>query len=379
MKTIRIIGFTATLIAAPTQFAIAQDATIVYRLGHDTVAIEQMTRTSSHLTGETLLRQGTATTRSQYDVALSSGKVTTLVFRRRQADGSPIPNNPTEWRFTFGPDSSVRETVWKDSTQRQSFVAKNAFLNIPVYSYGLYELVYARGAGMRDSIPAIGLVGAGVGVVGLRQYAADTLRMRGGTYDMLARFDREGRLQWTDGVFTTNKAIGTRVAGKVDIAALATTLKPTGVLSPRAQAYAGFNRGPIFISYGRPAVRDRTVWGGILIPFDTIWRAGANEATHLATSKTIALGDMTLAPGLYTLWIQHTRTGTYLIVNKQVGQWGTEYQAAQDIGRVKMDMAKTPAHVEDFTITVRPAGANRGAIDFAWGDSVATAAFSVRP
>ena len=88
---------------------------------------------------------------------------------------------------------------------------------------------------------------------------------------------------------------------------------------------------------------------------------------------------MTLAPGLYTLWIQHTRSGTYLIVNKQVGQWGTDYQASQDIGRAKMDMAKTPEHVEDFTITIRAAGANRGAIDSAWGDSVATAPFGIRP
>jgi hypothetical protein len=379
MKTIKFLGFAFALTAARTHAATAQDATIVYRLGRDTVAIEQITRSATHLAGESLLRPGTSITRAQYDVTLSGGKPTALVFRRRQADGSPIPNNPTEWRFTFGADSTVRETVWKDSTQRQSFAVKNAFLNIPVYSYGLYELVNARGAGARDSIPAINLAGTAVGVVGLRAYSADTLRMRGGTYDMLARFDRDGRLQSTDGIFTTNKAIGSRVAGKVDIAALASALKPAGVLSPRAQAYAGFNRGPIFISYGRPAVRERTVWGGTLIPFDTIWRAGANEATHLATSKTIAIGDMTLAPGLYTLWIQHTRAATYLIVNKQVGQWGTEYQAAQDIGRVKMDMAKTPEHVEDFTITVRPAGVNRGAIDFAWGDSVATAAFSVRP
>ncbi len=379
MKNLTILGLATALFVARPPIATAQDATIIYRLGRDTVAIEQITRTSTHLIGESLLRQGTALTRSQYDVTLSGGKPTALVFRRRQGDGSPIPNNPTEWRVTFGADSTVRETVWKDSTQRQSFVVRNAFLNIPVYSYGLYELVYARGAGMRDSIPAVGLGGTGVGVVGLRAYSADTVRMRGGSYDMLARFDREGRLQSTDGIFTTNKAIGTRVMGTVDIAALATTLKPTGVLSPRGQAYAGFNRGPIFISYGRPAVRERTVWGGTLIPFDTIWRAGANEATHLATSKTIAFGDMTLAPGLYTLWIQHTRAATYLIVNKQIGQWGTEYQAAQDIGRVKLDLAKTPEHVEDFTITVRASGANRGAIDFAWGDSVASAAFSVRP
>jgi len=86
-----------------------------------------------------------------------------------------------------------------------------------------------------------------------------------------------------------------------------------------------------------------------------------------------------LAPGLYTLWTQHTRNGTFLIVNKQVGQWGTEYQAAQDIGRVKMELTRAPSHVEDFTITVRSTGQNRGAMDIAWGDSLATATFTLQP
>lgn len=364
-----------SLAAAPL---LAQDATIVYRLGRDTVAVEQFTRAPSRFVGETVVRQGPTVSRTQYDITLTGGKPTAAVIRRRQADGSPIPNNPLEWRFRFRADSARRDIVWRDSTQSQSFVAPNAFVALPVYSYAPFELIYARGAGSRDSVPAIGLGGGAVGVIGLQTYARDTLRMRGGTYPMLARFDREGRLQTTDGVFTTNKAIGTRVAGKADIAALAMAMKPTGVLSPRATAYAGFNRGPIFINYGRPSVRERSVWGGILIPFDTIWRTGANEATHLATSKTMVLGDMTLAPGLYTLWTQHTHAGTFLIVNRQVGQWGTDYQASQDIGRVKMDMARTPEHVEDFTITIRATGANRGAIDFAWGDSAATATFTLK-
>src|SRR5262249_506152 len=154
------------------------------------------------------------------------------------------------------------------------------------------------------------------------------------------------------------------VSGKADVAALAAAMKPTGVLSPRGMAYAAFGRSPIFINYGRPAVRDRSVWGGTLIPFDTVWRTGANEPTHFATSRTITLGDLTLVPGLYTLWLQHTRTWTYLIVNKQVGQWGTEYQSAQDIGRVRLDLAKAPEHVEDFTITIRAINPTRGAIDF---------------
>jgi hypothetical protein len=204
------------------------------------------------------------------------------------------------------------------------------------------------------------------------------VRMRGGVYDMRLNFDREGRLQSVDGSLTTNKALGTRASGRVDIASIAAAMKPTGVLSPRQTAYAAFSQGPITINYGSPAVRGRTVWGGTLVPFDTIWRTGANEATHLATSKTMQIGDMTLTPGLYTLWTQHTRTGTYLIVNRQVGQWGTNYNAANDVGRVQMQLADAPSHVEDFTITIRPLGQGRGAIDVAWGDKVATANFTAR-
>jgi len=366
------------LLLSPFASLTAQDATIVYRLGKDTVAVETFNRSATKMLGETVIRSGGAIARTSYDISIADNRPTAVVFRRLQRDGTPFPGNPIEWRFTIGPDSVRREIVWKDSTQRISFAAANALPAFPVYTYAPFELVYSRGSGARDSVPAVPLVGNTLGVIGLEPAGGDTLKIRGGTYAMLVRFDRQGRIQSTDGNFTTNKAIGTRTSGKANIASLASAMKPTGVLSPRGTAYAGFNRGPIFINYGRPSVRERTVWGGALIPYDSIWRTGANEATHLATSKPLTVGDMNLAAGLYTLWIQHTRNGTFLIVNKQVGQWGTDYSAAQDIGRVKMDMAKTPEHVEDFTITIRATGPNRGAIDFAWGDSVATALFTTR-
>jgi hypothetical protein len=270
--------------------------------------------------------------------------------------------------------------VWPDSTAVRTFAAARAFVALPVYAYAPYELVhgFARGGGSRDSIPAVAITGMGVTVTGLQAVGGDTLRLRGGPYPMLMRFDRDGRLLSVDGSMTTNKMVGTRVQGRVDFAAIAAAMKPTGVLSPRDNAYASFSQGPIFINYGRPAVRERTVWGGTLVPYDEVWRVGANEAAHLATSKTMTLGDLTVAPGLYTLWIQHTRNGTFLIVNKQVGQWGTAYQAAQDLGRVPMEFGPTPEHVEDFTITIRALGGGRGAIDFAWGPSKATANFTAR-
>jgi hypothetical protein len=357
----------------------AQEGTIVYRLGNDTVAVESFTRTSSKLTGAMVGRGGANVVLTTYDITLNKGQPTAAVVKRMAGDGQPIPNAPVEYRFAFRADSAIRETVWKDSTQRRAFAVANAWLSMPVFIHAPYELINALGKGKRDSIPSIGLTGTSIGYMGFDTVSGDTLRARGGFYPWLVRFDKDGRLQSVDGMLTTNKSIGLRAPGKAaDVAAIAASMRPVGTLSPRQVAGTTISQAPIFISYGSPAVRGRSVWGGQLVPLDSVWRTGANEATHLATGKTLQLGDLTLAPGLYTLWTQHTRTGTWLIVNKQVGQWGTQYNAANDVGRVQMEMKDVSPEVENLTITVRPAGQGRGAIDIAWGDKVATAPFTVR-
>ena len=163
----------------------------------------------------------------------------------------------------------------------------------------------------------------------------------------------------------------------MDILALARSMRPSGAMSGREVARGAFGAGGIvLVDYGRPMVRERTVWGGALVPFDSVWRAGANDATHLFTTRVLTFGQMTVPPGSYTLWIQHTRNGTFLIVNRQIGQWGTVYDPAQDLGRVAMQMSPTPSHVEELTVTVRSLGDNRGAIDFAWGNALASASFT---
>jgi hypothetical protein len=374
------IRFAVTLgaIAVAATAASAQENVLVYRLGRDTVAIDQYTRTNNRLTGELVSRAGSAVQRVQYDLTLSNGRPIAATMKAMRPDGTAFPNFPSEWRFTFRADSAIREAVFKDSTNRRAFAAPSAFPALPVFAYGYTEVLAALGRGKRDSVPAIGL-GGGVGYIGLETLAGDTLRLRGGEYAMRFTFDRGGRLVSMDGSMTENKALGTRAPAKVDIAAIAIAMRPTGMLSPRQTAFASVASGPILVNYGSPAVRARTVWGGVLIPFDSVWRVGANEATHLATSKRLQMGDMTLEPGVYTLWAQHTRTGTFLIVNKQVGQWGTQYNAANDLGRVAMQLNDAPAFVENFTITIRGLGQGRGAIDMAWGDKVASAPFVVRP
>ncbi|MEY4957347.1 MAG: hypothetical protein RL409_1604 [Gemmatimonadota bacterium] len=366
------------LLAATSTSASAQQASLVYRLGKDTVAIEQYTRTATGMTGEMVQRSGAAVARYQYTITLAkNGRPTTASIKRLNADGSLPPNTPSDTRFTVTADSIVRETVFADSTPRRAFAAKQAMINFPTFIYGPTELLagLAKTKAAVDSLPALGLTG-NLGLTGITSAGGDSVRLRGGAYAMLLRFDANQRLQSVDGSFTTNKSVGTR-GSALDIVAIAKSMKPTGTLSLRETARGAFGQGGmVIVDYGRPSVRDRTVWGGTLVPFDTVWRTGANDATHLFTSRTLTMGDVIVPPGAYTLFVQHARTGTWLLVNKQVGQWGTIYSAANDLGRVPMQMSATPSHVEEFTIVVRAINATRGAIEMSWGPSMVSVPFT---
>ena len=380
MRTPLFIATVAFAFSLPATIAASQPATMVYRLGTDTLAIEQFTHTANKLTGEMVQRSGGAVVRVKYDLTLGAdGRPIAATISRTQADGTPVTNAAREYRFKITADSIIRETVFVDSTPRRAFAASKALINFPVFIYGPTEVLAAlKKAGTAvDSLPALGLAG-GLQYTGLFVPHGDTVRLNGAPYAMVMRFDAKNQLQLVDGKFTTNKAYATRSNGTVDIAAIAKTMKATGVLSVRDMTRNSFGAGGmVVIDYGRPMVRDRTVWGGLLIPFDSIWRAGANDATHMFITRTMTIGTMTLPPAMYTLWVQHTKSGTFLIINNQIGQWGTQYEASHDVGRVAMQMAPAPSAVEEFTITVKASGATRGSIEMAWGPMVASVLFTV--
>jgi hypothetical protein len=374
----RTLALALLLVAASASWGGAQPASLVYTLGTDTAAVEQFTRTATSVAGDMVQRNGAVIQRVRYRIALGrDGRPTSATLQRLNQDGTPAPV-PHTTRFAITADSIVREVVYPDSVQRRAFSVSAGVVNWPTFVYGPTELLALAGArkGAVDSLPAIGPTG-GLAFAGLTALGGDSVRLRGGSYAMVLRFDAQQRLVSVDGRGTTNKVTAVR-GGGVDFEAVARGMKPTGTLSVREDARAAFGPGGmVIVDYGRPLVRGRTVWGGVLVPFDSVWRMGANDATHLFTTRPLVLGDLQLAPGMYTLWVQHTRTGTFLIVNRQTGQWGTAYSAGQDVGRVPMALTPAPAFVEVMTIAVKALGPARGAIELSWGDTVATAAFAI--
>src|SRR2546430_8999099 len=109
----------------------------------------------------------------------------------------------------------------------------------------------------------------------------------------------------------------------------------------------------IAIAYGQPHARGRKVEGG-LIPLDTVWRFGANMATTLHTDLDITVGDLKLPRGDYSLFVLYTRAGYSLVVNRGTGQWGTDRDAAKDIGRVALASRTMAQPEQSLTIYLVP-------------------------
>lgn len=165
-------------------------------------------------------------------------------------------------------------------------------------------------------------------------------------------------------------------------AALAALLVPASQVSaqapasPRDSLKATVGGATVSVNYGRPSKRGREVFGG-LEKWGNVWRTGANEATHFTTTKTLKFGSATVPAGTYTLYTLLDEGGKWqLIVNKQTGQWGTEYSAANDLVRIPLTVERTPAVVEQMEITVMPMGQG-GQLAILWDRTKAHASFTV--
>ena len=169
------------------------------------------------------------------------------------------------------------------------------------------------------------------------------------------------------------------------ISALAFLSMPGAVLaqgSPAATATVAIGGQSVTIRYSAPSVRGRQIFGpGGLVSKDPTypaWRAGANAATTLVTEGALMIGGLAVPAGTYTLYVWVEDPANWqLIVNKQTGQWGLSYDAAQDLGRVKMTMAKPPAPVEMLKYTLTDLGGGKGELRVEWENHIATVPIAV--
>jgi hypothetical protein len=361
------------------------------RLGQDTISVESVTRYRDRLISDEVDRFPQVR-RRHTEIRLAEDGSPVHMDMRVHTPSADSQSRDRRIVADFSRDQ-VRVTLTDGSGSKSIEMENDGRLTLPhvPQMYSLYELHFSAALerAAADSLPP-------GGIVLTHQFYPDREfsnyprpmhrgRVRpdsGGTVTIthdwlagtgMAQLDSARRMLSYSGAGTTYKVDVTRLDQPPDIEALGDGFEaaeqargPVAALSVRDTVQAQIGSASFTVDYSRPLVRGRTLLGD-LIPYDYIWRTGANAATHFSISAPIRLGNLAVPAGAYTLWTLPKRDGITLIVNQQTGQWGTGYGPGHDLGRTPLTSEATASPVEQFTIAIEPRDSHSGVLALSWG------------
>src|ERR1043166_1421075 len=301
--------------------AVQDSGAFVARLGNDTVSLERYTRTATQLRGEYVVRTPRSLHRLYTFDLNADGTIRHIEIVTHNIGGGP---GPMETRNTvdFVGDTAVLVSPRGDSSVTTKLAVPRGTFPYQFYVFGLMEQIgrWARGV-PKDSVRFNALTSADRTSGGFIKKRADTLVFMfdqgqlAGVGPFTYRLDQQGRLTWLTGHGSTPQIDVQRVAsGPRGLAAASFANRPLGQLSPRDTARTNLQGVDVWIDYSRPQKRGREIFGNV-VPWNAVWRTGANAATQLYSSGDIVIGAdanhsaMLVRGGKYTLWTLPTPTG----------------------------------------------------------------------
>jgi hypothetical protein len=262
--------------------------------------------------------------------------------------------------ITVTGDTAVVEHTRGDSAATRRFaVSGPAIPRNPATDPGLLELRarHLVKSGQTEMITTIfGTTDTVARPDTIRLVAPDTVVVEGPRL----RIDSTGRIL----AFGTNAERAT-----LDIEALVTAFgpRPLGELSPRDTVTGNVGDATVTVAYGRPKARGRAIFGA-LVPWDQVWRTGANNPTFLTTDKPIVIGTARVPAGTYTLWTIPGASSWMLILSRNIGEAAGAYDSTADLARTAMQPSPAAARAEQFTIVVEG-----GQLKLTWTEVTAAA------
>mgnify|MGYP004497156933 CR=1 FL=1 len=372
-----------SLAAAPA--AAQESGAFVIRLGRDTVAVEQFTRTAGRITGTMVSRTPRTSVRTYTADLRPDGTIARLEMTTR------VPSAPALLPQTItvvtAADSAQVRIVRGDTVRDLKVAAGLEAFPWVGNSYALAEpaLRFAAARGLDSAAVTVVQPGAPrAGTVSFIRRGADSVLIRSGQGVARARVDARGRVLGAHSPESTFKATIERVAS-LDVAALAAEFarrdqggQQLGPLSVRDSVTGTIGGANVSVAYGRPTMRGRRIMGEV-VPYGQVWRTGANEATAFRTDRDLVIGGTRVPAGSYTLWTVPGPEEWTLIINRQTGQWGTVYDAAQDRARIPVRASlESGPPVEQLTLRILPDGTG-GMMVIAWEATTVAIPFTVAP
>ena len=136
--------------------------------------------------------------------------------------------------------------------------------------------------------------------------------------------------------------------------------------SPFAKVVQTVGLTDITVDYSSPGVKGRKIWGGV-VPYDQMWRAGANSATKITFSRDVSFADRPVPAGTYAFFVIPTKGAWTVILNKKADQAGTgrDYKQADDLLRVQVTPKPAPFR-ERLAYAITDFTDDKASLDLEW-------------
>ncbi len=364
----------------------------VERLGRDTTALEVFTRADDRIDG-TLVIRSPVTQVIRYTALLNSdGSVRRLETAWTTPDANP-EGPPTRYHIveiegdtaTIGTGESLDEleTERIEVPERSLPVIGRVQLSAALFEQAArlaraaggerYDFTVLRTGSRQPTAPNA-----------ITARTADSVSIDFFGNPMIAAVDGDGRILGITGRETTLQIEVERAdTAAIDIEAIAAEYAARdargegfGQASPRGGVEATVEGATLTVDYGRPSKRGREIFGG-LVPWNQVWRTGANAATHFTSDRNLLIDGHALPAGTYTLWTTYTPEGGELIISGLTEVWGTQYDPESDVIRIPMKSDTLDESVEQFTIEVEPSERGGGILALSWDTNRFTVPFEV--
>jgi hypothetical protein len=353
-------------------------------LGADTLAVERYSRSATKLEGEIIIRVPAAR-RVTFSAGLDPrGQLRSLDLVMDPLLPGPGITHRSRGTLWFRGDTADVSLTLDDSTRTIKVAARPGSMPLAAFSHALVEQAILQAKLQGEDSLEFDWVGVGAS----KAYPAYVKRRHDGSvvvgfFDApaVATLDERGRMLTLDGRATTAKVRVQRVKAP-DLEHFARSFVaaeaaggPVGQLSPRDTVRADIGTAHLMVDYGRPHKRGRDIFGQV-VPWNRVWRTGANAATQLSTDQPLVIDGWTIPAGRYSLWSIPATEGGTLIVNQRTGQWGTEHDAGQDLARLPLTRESLPEPVEQFTIAIEPSDGG-GVLRLSWDTTSYLVPFTV--
>ncbi|QIP13454.1 DUF2911 domain-containing protein [Spirosoma aureum] len=365
-------------------------ASFIGTMGPDTVFVETYNIINNHLYGKVLFRMFENHVGVFNVHFYPDGTIREFNMMAMDPINSSLPYEAkVAWRFPYNRTmicaddtctilvsrrDSPQEVVVKQATSSMDFYGGTN----PLFSLIEWNCMRLAKSGKQVLGPLTMTNTSAVSTISVR-YTGENAMVFGGPFIEYTKIkvDATGRIINTDGTGTAYNFLVTKHA-PIDIDQLAKRMVRTigiGDPSPRDTVAASIQKSTISIDYSRPSRRGRKIFGGV-VPYDSVWRTGASNATVLSLQHPIQIGKTVLPAGKYSLYTIPGPQSWQLIFNTNTTKWPTDPDRSKDFAQVALLVKSLDTPKDQFTIEIQETKTG-GTLKFQWDDKEAYTDFKI--